>query len=806
MATEGGEEEGDRNSNARSSLCTLEEQWSTTESNTLGELGEEFPGFLKRERSLRGFGASLPTTTSSRNSAMEALGHVSAPQLSVDSDLFAGLENLKEDGNVCGTEVTSCIHDAARITNWRTVSALAKSHPHCAKYTGLDRWTPLHHTCSRRCAIADVYASLITAYPDALLALDDKGWTPLHHACRFKAPYAAVRHLLHLYPNLGKQAATRRCNRGRTALYYAIRYDAPAGVVELLLEADPTAVLDEDRDGVSPLSIVWDKYASGIEGKRTLHSLLQHFEMESAGDTADDNQALDPQTLKEAETATREALGKSKKLKLKWDKANLLLRAAFHFPLQQHDDNNDNHKKHGTDISKKETHETKRKWRVLHATSAIKCHNTLFLLARALHPEQAFQTDDGDLYGFENDSSSNRTALHFAAASPACGKDGRAVIRSLLALNPHAAQVADNLDGSLPLHLISENERKVNWLHDGVRDIFQAFPDAAQAKDQLGQTPLHRAAANIVHGHPSPQMTEVGSIIQNLVIARPSTASIPDNAGLLPLHCIAQHFEGWDADAEAVLSAHKPAVRTRTGPEVQSRLPIHLAAASPDAMPDLVIRLVKEHPRGVAQADRDGKLPLHLACESGKSWDRGVSVIYDAYTPAISQPEGNKRGWTALHMAAASPNAGSSLINKLAELNPSAASTPDKMGRYPLHWACLTGKGWEKGGVKAIFEAAPSVAIVEDSRGFLPFHSAALALCEATKSSTLDSEESSSSPDEEQHSSSLEVEVTDAIMDGDDMETGRINNKVKTDTPETLRQINTIYQLLNLEPSVLIMK
>eukprot|EP00957_Ditylum_brightwellii_P055126 4178466-Ditylum_brightwellii.AAC.1 len=63
---------------------------------------------------------------------MEALGHVSAPQLSVDSDLFAGLENLKEDGNVCGTEVTSCIHDAARITNWRTVSALAKSHPHCA--------------------------------------------------------------------------------------------------------------------------------------------------------------------------------------------------------------------------------------------------------------------------------------------------------------------------------------------------------------------------------------------------------------------------------------------------------------------------------------------------------------------------------------------------------------------------------------------------------------------------------------------------------------------------------------------------
>eukprot|EP00957_Ditylum_brightwellii_P139987 10667147-Ditylum_brightwellii.AAC.1 len=70
----------------------------------------------------------------------------------------------------------SCIHDAERITNWRTVSALAKSHPRCTKYTDLDRWTPLHHTCSHHCAISDVYASLFTACPGVLLALDDKGW------------------------------------------------------------------------------------------------------------------------------------------------------------------------------------------------------------------------------------------------------------------------------------------------------------------------------------------------------------------------------------------------------------------------------------------------------------------------------------------------------------------------------------------------------------------------------------------------------------------------------------------------------
>eukprot|EP00957_Ditylum_brightwellii_P212317 15367180-Ditylum_brightwellii.AAC.1 len=98
-------------------------------------------------------------------------------------------------------------------------------------------------------------------------------------------------------------------------------------------------------------------------------------------------------------------------------------------------------------------------------------------------------------------------------------------------------------------------------------------------------------------------MTEVGSIIQNLVIACPVTASIPDNARLLPLHCIVQHFEGWDMDAEDALLAHKPDVHTCTDPEVQSCLPIHLAAAYPGAMPNLLINLVKEHPCGVAQAD-----------------------------------------------------------------------------------------------------------------------------------------------------------------------------------------------------------
>jgi hypothetical protein len=38
-----------------------------------------------------------------------------------------------------------------------------------------------------------------------------------------------------------------------------------------------------------------------------------------------------------------------------------------------------------------------RKFRILHAISAIKCHHSLFLMATVHHPEQAFEIDKNDL-------------------------------------------------------------------------------------------------------------------------------------------------------------------------------------------------------------------------------------------------------------------------------------------------------------------------------------------------------------------------------------------------------------------------
>lgn len=719
-------------STTTSAQLALEKQWSTSN--------------LERGKLQLGFDTSSPVETdrkkrqgkgvsSSFTSTMMDPIHPGLLRPSLGSRTFSqgAIRSAVEDD---GITVSSVIHDAARITNWRSVRALCATHPHCARYTGQDRWTALHHACSRRCPDADVIEALLRAYPDALLQLDEKGFLPLHHACRHKAPKEVVRLLLFLFPEKGVSAASRRCNRGRTSLHYAIRYDAPPGVMEMLVEAEPRAVLEEDRDGVSPLGLVWDKYATSFEGKRTLHPFLKHFETVLDTESSPHAARVGITQFKE-EKEIFQKLPSDEKLRKKWDKANTLLRAAFHFPIT---DGNDT-KPSGSSDAKK------RKWRILHATSATKCHLTLFQLACVLHTEQAFEIDEGDLFGFGGSAApvavkSGKTALHFAAASPFAGRDAKTIISILLALNKEAATKPDAVDESLPLHIISDNERKAHWAHDGVKDIYLANTSAVGSRDRKGRTPLHRASSIVsqraiavsIGNVAAPGAGDTGSIIQHLVQLHPRAASIADNTNRLPLHYMAEHGEGWNGDIEAVLEAHRPALRSRVGAQAFNRLPLHMAAASTDAKASLVAGLVKANPRAASQADARGKLPLQIACESGRSWEAGIDAIFAAYEPAVREREDNDRGWLALHMAASSPNAATGLISKLCEVSPEAAGVTDRSNRYPLHVACAAGKAWV-GNLEAIFRANPTAAFEADQFGLYPFHVAAMSFAVPPNSS-----------------------------------------------------------------------
>jgi ankyrin repeat protein len=689
-----------------SRLSALERQWSVGSNLGSGiDMNQRSP-FQRYEESP--FHASWAGTDSFLGASALPLGrgsfsyHSSIGPMSVSTVAADQTVPLSETGKGIFTAiddkstVTSIIHDEARIVNWQVVLKLCHSHPQHAKYADPSGWTALHHACNRRCPREDVVEALITAYPDALLDLEEKGMTPLHYACRFKAPKECVRHLLHLFPEKGRASVSKRDRKGRTPLNYAVRYDAPPGVVEMLLEVDPSAVLDEDRNADSPLAIVWDSWAEKFEGKKTLQPLLHPEESGVQHSTPEELWAV---------------LAADSKLKKRWDTVNMLLRASFRFPSD------------GTEH---------RKWRVMHATAAIKCHPTLFRLAKALYPEQAKELDEGDL---NISHKAPRSALHLAASSPASGDTGSFVLASLLEMNPDAAFMVDDEDGSVPLHLIVQNERKSHW--SMVRSLLQRNPAAVRSVDKQGRTPLHRAAAAIAN-HSGTDWSgatsslDLQSTIFNLLQAYREAASAADTTGCLPLHLIAAHARIWDEEVDAVSGANEAATRVRAGPVADSSLPLHLAAKNERAELSLIAKLVQLNPRAASQPDSKGKLPFHLACESGKLWEEGVSVIYDAFPDAVRESETNPRRWTALQMAAASRRETGPLIEKLTELNPEAANRQDSKNRFPLHLACAAGKGWETG-LRTLFEANPDAIFIEDTCGLLPFHIAAFRYCKPSE-------------------------------------------------------------------------
>jgi len=732
--------------------------------------------------------------------------------------------------------ITSIIHDAARITDWTSVNNLAQTHPSSAKYKCPDGLTPIHHACSRRCPYPSVFHNLIKANPDALTEIDEKGWTPLHYACRFKAPMEGVRLLLHLYKDRGYYAARLRCReKGRTPLYYAIRYDAPEGVVELLLNSmSQSDVLDGDREGKSALGLVWNTYVNSLEGQRVIafyNKILKKWEAEE----------MPWEDRVEASKKLRSMM--KGKLKDCWKKANMLLRGAFKFSLSTNNECDD-----GYEPTLK-SDGTPRKWRVLHAAVSIRCHSSLALMACVLHPEQIREIDDQDLFGsgacsFSSSSNINDngndkfTALHLASKSQMSGKDSRVVLSHVLEMYPEAAAIPNPADNSFPLHYLCENASKVHWVKD-ILPIYNAYKQAALEQDSNGRTPLHRATTICEsRGIPPPPfgtptstsnantnaapglrtqsssndsvashstllrtVDPAGSIIQNILALHSEVASVADVFGKLPLHSIAELGETWDANVQCLYDIYPAALSTRTNRQSSSNLPVHLVASNPDAKSDLISKIVELHPRGTSIVNGEGKLPLHLACESGKSFEGGLEDIYEAFPNAITIAEDNERRWMPLHFMITCPNSSIELIEKVMDLYPDAVNVLDGENKSVLHLAVESGKDWD-GGIQKLFEANPDAIQMEDNEGRIPLVAALLTYCDGKNRSTVANEtysvqvdDTESKPSEETMlTSSSEEEVIQQVDSGDseDILIG-----------PHLAQVNVLYHLLKAAPHVL---
>lgn len=649
------------------------------------------------------------------------------------------------------------------------------------------------------------------------------------------------------YPDYGRYAAkVRDKDRGRTPLFYAIRYDAPEGVVELLLNyMNRMDILDCDRDGMSVLGLVWDKWVSTYEGKRSVAFYSKIFEewkehLEGCHGN-EEKLGIVWKDIGLHSKRLRDAL--KGKIKEKWDAANKILRGAFRFDLKE---------KEGSDTDTDNDTNT-HKWRILHAAAAIKCHASLFLMAAVLYPEQARELDCNDLFARDQMqhaplSSLNPknvlTALHFAAKSPTSGSESKLVLHQLLLYYPQAAKIKNPADASLPLHYLCANESKQQWVHDGIKVIYNAYPDAATLQDVGGRTPLHRAAtlhdSSVLFIPPLQSFSGSGSgtttptkvlsstrsyssvdaiasssitsarnsissvedpaesIIQNILSIHPDVASIPDFCGKLPMHSIAEYAENWDLNVQAVYEAFPEALSRR---ELSAKcLPLHLVSSNLDAKPYLIQKLVEYNPRAASLVNGDGRLPLHLACEAGKSG--GLGDIFNAFPSAINIAEENGRKWMPLHFVVSSPYSSLETIEKVLGLGPDVAHIADQLGRTPFHLAIESGKGWEDGGLESLFQANPEAIDVPDGEGKIPLVTALLSYC-SNQGVVSNDVKSSSAVNLSKPSCSLQpldehATITQASAESG-IKVGEAGDAFGTD----LAQINVLFHLLRTAPHVL---
>ena len=101
----------------------------------------------------------------------------------------------------------------------------------------------------------------ITFNPEELLWLDKKKQSALHHACLFQAPVYVIELMILQAPEL-----TYTANRdGEIPLHWAMRLECSDQILRLLLSASPSSgVLARDKDGNTPLSLLWERTRSSL--------------------------------------------------------------------------------------------------------------------------------------------------------------------------------------------------------------------------------------------------------------------------------------------------------------------------------------------------------------------------------------------------------------------------------------------------------------------------------------------------------------------------------------------------------------
>lgn len=301
---------------------------------------------------------------------------------------------------------------------------------------------------------------------------------------------------------------------------------------------------------------------------------------------------------------------------------------------------------------------------------------------------------------------SNRLPLHYLCSHSLPEQTFIGILSIMLDVYPAGASHRD-LQGELPIHRAASNNRR---RAEFCKKLIDAYPVSITQLSEDGDSPLHQACWK---GHISS--------VKYLYEVNPEMIRKGDEE--YPLHCAC-----YNTNPEVfkfVYELYPDIITVRA----YGNLPIHVALSC-DNFPwdhtiDIINFIVKYDPDCVSKPDGEGRLPLHLACDSSV-YDL-IELLYDLYPEAILIRIDNARGQLPIEIIQDLDGDKEELIAfvgtqqnyaRMATQNIQALATLDSNGWLPLHHALNINA--PLGSIKLLVKGNPDAINVANNDDLLP--------------------------------------------------------------------------------------
>ena len=544
---------------------------------------------------------------------------------------------------------------------------LIKSYPGALVHRNRRGETPLILAMYRR-ASADVVSLLLrNGGPQSVQISDGFGSLPLHF-CDRAPSLKIVSEMVSLHPE-GTMCLNEMYEE--TPLYSAMLGSCDPAVLKILLDACPEpklAVNYLNKQGKSAIEFGWD--------------ILFTPCIVAAEDQDEEDARIDKsKTLVESATSIEDIRGTH--VAKWWEKGSLLLQASYH---------------NSTHLDEKNGLIGEKTWSPCHAAAGIVCPIDMFKFVLQLHTEDVTSADEyGNtpyhicalrssetpkevLYTVINTGPSDaafiqnqdgNTPLHLAILFGASA----GMIQIMLATGTKAACIKNNA-GLTPLALALAYGTPIATL----RLILKACPEAVDVRDNNETSTIQFAWDLMIAGakveesvtessfQEHNQTDQSASNINTLALCARSSGLVGDSRlwmGKIDLllraafHGVAENRSipnkrKWRAVHAACNGGTCPfdvlafslqilPGETKVFNEAGS-LPLHIASSAPPyettVPPELapgrpIHLLLNRSPEGAMKVNKKGRLPLHLALESGKTLDNGVEALVEAFPESV---------------------------------------------------------------------------------------------------------------------------------------------------------------------------